>query len=138
MIHINFIGRLGADAEIKTLPNGSSLMIMNVATDEFSHGQKVTTWLRVITANERMFKLKDYLTKGKMLNINGVESVSVYKTKNDTYAASREVTVDRIEFVSNGTTTTTQTNNETPQQQQSASEKVIEQASEAVEDDLPF
>ena len=138
MIHINFIGRLGADAEIKTLPNGSSLMIMNVATDEFSHGPKVTTWLRVITANERMFKLKDYLTKGKMLNINGVESVSVYKTKNDTYAASREVTVDRIEFVSNGTTTTTQTNAETPQQQQTASEKVIEQASEAVEDDLPF
>ena len=46
MIHINFIGRLGADAEIKTLPNGSSLMIMNVATDEFSHGQKVTTWQR--------------------------------------------------------------------------------------------
>ena len=85
-----------------------------------------------------MFKLKDYLTKGKMLNINGVESVSVYKTKNDTYAASREVTVDRIEFVSNGTTTTTQTNAETPQQQQTASEKVIEQASEAVEDDLPF
>ena len=138
MIHINFIGRLGADAELKTLPNGSSLLSMNVATDEFSHGQKVTVWLRVVTANERMFKLKDYLTKGKMLNINGVESVSVYKTKNDTYAASREVTVDRIEFVSNGTTTTTQTNAETPQQQQTASEKVIEQASEAVEDDLPF
>lgn len=139
MIHINFIGRLGADAELKTLPNGSSLLSMNVATDEFSHGQKVTVWLRVVTANERMFKLKDYLTKGKMLNINGIETVSVYQTKNGTYAASREVTADRIEFVSSGTQTnaTTQASTE-PQQQQATAEKVVEQASEVVEDDLPF
>lgn len=139
MIHINFIGRLGADAELKTLPNGSSLLSMNVATDEFSHGQKVTVWLRVVTANERMFKLKDYLTKGKMLNINGIETVSVYQTKNGTYAASREVTADRIEFVSSGTQTTTTTQASTePQQQQATAEKVVEQASEVVEDDLPF
>ena len=139
MIHINFIGRLGADAELKTLPNGSSLLSMNVATDEFSHGQKVTVWLRVVTANERMFNLTCSLFPAAALPLRRIETVSVYQTKNGTYAASREVTADRIEFVSSGTQTTATTQASTePQQQQATAEKVVEQASEVVEDDLPF
>lgn len=98
MIHVEFIGRLGADAEVKTSKNGTNFMTMRMATDDYSNGKKETVWVNVVVPNDRYAKIAKYFTKGKMLWVHGTQSISVYKSHNGDYVPSIEVMVDRIDF----------------------------------------
>ena len=80
---VNLNGRLGADAEVKMGKNGNQFLSMRVATDEFKNGTKGTAWFNVIAdASERNMKMVQYLTKGRMLNIVGTETVDLFTNKN--------------------------------------------------------
>ena len=97
MVNIFVIGRLGADAEIRTKKDGSSMMTFNVAVDDFVNGTKTTTWLRVRNTNS--LHQAQYLKKGSPVSISGVETVSTFVNKAGETLISRDVLADRIEFV---------------------------------------
>ena len=62
--------RIGRDAEIKTLPSGTSLMSFPVAYDIGYGDKKRTQWLDCVMFGERVHKLAEYITKGKQLVIH--------------------------------------------------------------------
>ncbi len=70
------IGRLGADPEFRVTPNGSSVVNFNLATDESykdKNGQKVerTEWHRIVAWDKLAEICKQYLTKGKLIYVEG-------------------------------------------------------------------
>ena len=68
----HFIGRVGKDAEIIDGKNGKpSFLSMDVATDYYSRGENKTLWVRVRSNIEKHVKLAQYLTKGKMITVEG-------------------------------------------------------------------
>ena len=102
MVNVNFIGRLGGNAEVKVSQKGNQFVVMNVATDEFKKGEKSTSWLRVTCLDDRTLKMVPYLTKGKLISIIGTETVSAYQSRTGQLGVDRTVIADRIEFVGGG------------------------------------
>lgn len=106
-INVNFNGRLGADCEMKTSSNGRQFISMRVATDEFRNGKKETVWVNVADYSDKTKSMSEYLKKGSLVNIHGVESVGLYQNKNGETMISRDVISDRIDFVGGGASGTT-------------------------------
>jgi single-strand DNA-binding protein len=73
---VMLIGRLGADPEFRVTPNGSSVVNFNLATDESykdKNGQKIerTEWHRIVAWDKLAEICKQYLTKGKLIYVEG-------------------------------------------------------------------
>lgn len=104
MVHVQIIGRLGADAEVKTSKNGKSFISFRIATDEFKNGKNETSWLNVIDLTDKGQKMSPYLKKGTMVNVYGIETVDTYVNKLGETQISRDVVADRIDFVASSKT----------------------------------
>jgi single-strand DNA-binding protein len=70
------IGRLGKDPEVRYTPDGLMITSFNLATDEQwkdKSGQKVqkTEWHRIVTFGKLAEICGNYLTKGKMIFVEG-------------------------------------------------------------------
>ena len=46
MLHVHTIGRIGKDCQVISGAHGS-FMAMDIAVDDYSKGQNITTWIRV-------------------------------------------------------------------------------------------
>lgn len=103
MINVNFIGRLGRDAEVHSAQNGGQFISMNVATDVFNPQTKQndTIWLRVTDGSDRTMKMLQYLKKGTMLNIVGELRTSIYNGQNGP-SISHDVRCFNWDFVRSG------------------------------------
>ena len=71
-----FVGRLGADVEMRFTPNGQAVANFSVATDRTyknANGEqvRVTTWFRVSVWGKQAESCNQYLTKGSMVLIEG-------------------------------------------------------------------
>lgn len=106
MINVEFIGRLGADSEIRETKNGKKMVSFRVATDDFNGGERTTTWLNVMWTSDRAIKMQEHLKKGSHVDVRGVLRTSLYKTKAGESAISHDVFADRVDFVSSGSGTT--------------------------------
>lgn len=143
MVNINVIGRLGADAELIDGKNGQ-FASFRLAVDDRKNGKKETTWFRVTLNGDRAGKIVEYLTKGKLVNVIGTETVGTYQAKDGTTQISRDISASNVEFISVGSgSTTTETSTETTAETVSTGElkkPVIKVAETTVtsDDDLPF
>ena len=113
MVNVEFIGRLGADSEVKTGKNGNQFLSFRAATDEYRNGKNEASWLNVVCTSERAIKLHQWLTKGKAVSVHGVENVSTYTDRNGQVQVSRDVMADRVDFVNVGGSGQTQSNTST-------------------------
>ncbi|NJM40503.1 MAG: single-stranded DNA-binding protein [Anaerolineae bacterium] len=73
---ITVIGRLGKDPEMRYLPNGNPVTSFNVATDRKyndASGQLIseTTWFRVSVFGKSAETSNQFLSKGKMVLVEG-------------------------------------------------------------------
>lgn len=146
MVNINVIGRLGADAELINGKNGQ-FASFRLAVDDRKNSEKTTTWFRVTLNGERAGKLVEYLTKGKLVNVIGTESVGTYQAKDGSTQVSRDINASNVEFVSVGSGSTAsdtaaETTTETTEAVSTGTLKkpaavAAAKASEP-EDDLPF
>ncbi len=96
MVNINFCGRLGADAEVRQMQDGTQFLSFNVAVRDIKKKEKITTWLRVRYDN---VGLGQFLKKGSNVYVSGIESVSLYTNKNNEVQISRDVKAHAIEFI---------------------------------------
>lgn len=150
MVNVEFIGRLGADSEVKTGKNGNRFISFRVATDEYRNGKNEASWLNVVCTSERAIKLHQWLTKGKAVSVHGVENVGTYIDRNGQTQVSRDVMADRVDFVNVGGSGQTQSNSATTTQGQAnviaptniappaGTMKPQETTPAKDEDDLPF
>ena len=100
-VKVNVIGRLGADAEVRESKNGK-FVTFRVATDEFKNNTNETVWLSVSDFTSRTLKLAEYLKKGKLIDLSGVETCRIYNDKNGQPQIARDIIADRVEFVNFG------------------------------------
>lgn len=73
---VTIIGNLGADPELRYLPDGTAVCNLSVATnrrwnDANGQRQEETTWFRVSVWGRRAEVANQYLTKGRQLLIEG-------------------------------------------------------------------
>lgn len=78
MLYVHTIGRIGKDCQVITGTHGS-FIAFDMAVDDYSHGNSVTTWVRVRSKKENHIRLSEYLTKGRLLLIEGTLSASQWK-----------------------------------------------------------
>lgn len=101
MLNVDFVGRLGADCEEKMSAKGNPFLSMRVATDDFksSTTERTTVWVRVLYPGERAIRIKEFLTKGRLVQVRGILRASVFVDRNNEHQVSLDVTADRIDFV---------------------------------------
>ncbi len=98
MIYANVVGRLGADAELKTSKSGKQYVSMRIASNEYVNGETVTTWVGVVWHGERALKMREYFKKGSMAVVWGTLRNTLYDNKNGEKAISVDVYADRVDF----------------------------------------
>lgn len=115
MVNVNFIGNLGADAELKTTKDGKQFLTFSIATDTFVKGNKERVWFRASLFDERRsVELATKLKSGSHVYVSGTLNSHIYYNSNGDASISRNLNVYNIEFVSSSRQENKE-NTETPQ-----------------------
>lgn len=103
MINTNFVGRLGADAELRSTKNGKQYASFRVAVEDFKENAKTTTWVRVSDFTARGINMVQHLKKGSGVMVHGALRASCYKpTVGEEWQTSIEVNSYQTDFCSLG------------------------------------
>lgn len=103
MLYSNFVGRIGKDGAKVISGVKGNFISMDVATDFYSKGENKTMWIRVRSNKENHVKLAEYLTKGKMILVQGQQLEDSTWIGKDGEAHSQHVIIaDSIDFVRTG------------------------------------
>jgi len=105
--HVNLIGNLGMDPEVKTLENGKKLARFSIATnDRFRNAEgeqiKETQWHQVIAWGGSATIAENFLKKGKEVALSGRLSHRSYEDKDGNTRFLTEVIVNEIVLLGNG------------------------------------
>ena len=79
-----------------------SFIAFDIAVDDYSHGNSITTWVRVRSKKENHIRLSEYLTKGRLLLVEGTLSTSLWKDKEDNPQIQISISADVLKFISTG------------------------------------
>lgn len=101
MIYTHTIGRIGRDCQTINGSHGTFIAV-NIAVDDYANGENITTWVRVKSSKENHLKLADYLTKGKLILVQGTLSSSIWTNKNGESQVQLSISADSIDFVTVG------------------------------------
>ena len=77
-------------------------MAMNIAVDDYAKGQNVTTWVKVRSSKENHIRLAEYLTKGRLVLVEGTLSSSLWRDKNGESQIQLSITAESIAFINTG------------------------------------
>ncbi len=109
---ITIIGRLGRDPEMRYLPSGDPVTSFSVATDRAwndknGQRQRETTWFRVTVFGKQAEVVNQYLSKGKMVLVEGrlrpdpkTGGPAIYQRQDGTVGASFEIVANTVRFLS--------------------------------------
>ncbi len=135
------IGRLGKDPELKYTSSGKAMTSFSLATSERwtdKDGQKQdkTTWHNIVAWGRQAEVMKEYLTKGKEVYIEGRIDNRSYEDKENVKKYISEIVVQSFQFVGS------RNSGDSSSQQTPASEPSTSSAPQAGsasdDDDLPF
>lgn len=96
------IGRLVADPELRTTPNGVSVCSFRIAVDRSytpKDGEKVADFIDIVAWRERAEFVCRYFSKGKPILVEGSIQTRSYTDKNDQKRTAVEVVADNLRFV---------------------------------------
>ena len=77
-------------------------MAMDIAVDDYSRGQNTTTWIRVRSNKDNHIHLSEYLTKGRLILVDGTLLSSLWKDKNGESQIQLSITAESIAFINTG------------------------------------
>ncbi len=136
------IGRLGQDPEMKYTPSGTAVANFSVATnhavkDQDGNFNEKTEWHRIVAYGRTAEIAGEYLTKGKLVFIEGRIQTRSWEDQNGQKRYMTEIVCANMQLLgSKGDTEAapeiTNGEDETPQQEETAKQESEE------EDDLPF
>jgi len=101
------VGNLGADPELKYTPSNRAVCNLSVATNEVwkdKNGQKQerTEWHRVNVWGEQAENCAKFLSKGRMIYVEGRLQTRSWDDKDGKKRYSTEVVADRVVFLGGG------------------------------------
>lgn len=98
------IGHLGRDPEMRYTPGGQAVTNFSVATtrkwmDKNGQQQEKTTWFRVVAWDKLAELCNQYLTKGKLVLVEGDIDASAFTGQDGQPRASLELTARNVRFL---------------------------------------
>ena len=93
-------GRLTADPELKTTPNGVSVTSFSIAVDRrYKAGEeKQTDFINIVAWRQTAEFISKYFQKGKMIGIKGSIQTRKYQDKDGNNRTSWEVQAENVYF----------------------------------------
>ena len=94
-------GRLTANPELKSTTNGTSVCTFTIASDEDikrEDGSRATDFIDCVAWGARAEFVSRYLSKGRMVIVEGRPKPRTYKDKNDVTHKVTELRVDSVFF----------------------------------------
>ena len=136
---ITIVGYLGRDAELRYTPQGTAVCNFSVATterrkDKAGEFQDVTTWFNVSVWGSRAEQTSQYLSKGKLVYIEGRLTQREYQDRDGNTRTSLDVNASDLQFVG------PRGEDAPPVRDESSAKAHSQQAAAApvTEDDIPF
>ena len=135
------VGNLGADPEIKYLPNGNAVTNLSLATTDTwkdkTSGQKQerTEWHRISFFGRSAETIAEYATKGSMLLVEGSIQTRKWQDKEGADRYTTEIKGDRFQFLGGGSGERKERPAQDAKPEQTPEEKP---AQEDFDDDIPF
>ena len=103
MLYSNFVGRIGKNGAKIVNGKAGNFLSMDVATDIYSKGENRTMWIRVRSSKPNHIKLSEYLTKGRLVLVQGAQVEDSVWTGKDGLTHSQHVIIaDSIDFIRTG------------------------------------
>ncbi len=144
------IGHLGADPEVRHMPNGTAVANINLATSESwkdkvtGEPQDRTEWHRVVLFQRLAEIVAEYLKKGAKVYIEGRLQTRKWQDKTtgqDRYTT--EIIANEMQMLDSRGSSNKESASFTPNNSYAARPKQeasqsVEMASEAFDDDIPF
>lgn len=132
-------GRLTADAELKTTPNGVSVCSFDIAVDSGYGDNKQTNFIKIVAWRGTAEFVSKYFNKGSMIGIEGSIQTRRYTDKNGNNRTAFEVVANNVQFVESKKNNDVSINPENdPLQQVSNNLNNFNDMGEVDTDDLPF
>ena len=95
-------GRLTADPELKTTPNGVSVTSFSIAVQrkqKNSNDEYETDFINIVAWRQTAEFITKYFKKGTMIGIEGSIQTRKYKDKDDRMRIAFEVVANNVQFV---------------------------------------
>lgn len=94
-------GRLTADPELKTTPNGVSVTSFSIAVDRrYKQGEeKQTDFINIVAWRQTAEFITKYFSKGSMIGIEGSIQMRRYQDKDGNNRTAFEVIANNVQFI---------------------------------------
>lgn len=94
-------GRLTADPELKTTPNGISVTSFSIAVDRRyrSSEERQTDFINIVAWRQSAEFITKYFKKGNLIGIEGSIQTRRYQDKNGNNRTAFEVVANNVQFV---------------------------------------
>ena len=94
-----FTGNIGRDPELKTLPNGTSVLNFSVAAASGFGDKKNTFWVRCAMFGSRAEAMGKYLRKGLMVAVSGELNLRTFDARDGSKGTSLELNVHELQLM---------------------------------------
>ena len=148
---IIIVGYLGRDPELRYTPQSTAVCNFSVAVSEKKRDkagdfQDITTWFRVTLWGKQAENASKYLTKGRLIYIEGRLHIEEWTDRDGKNRTTLEVTATDMQFIDNrsqdsGDNSNASTNEEfsgTSDAETSFQTNPTSQATQTSDDDIPF
>jgi single-strand DNA-binding protein len=103
MNNVVLIGRLTKDPEVRYIPQSETAVAnFTLAVDRPLAKEKTADFIRVVTFGKTAELCERFLTKGRLVGVQGRIQTGSFKTKEGETRYTTEVYADRVEFLDRG------------------------------------
>jgi single-strand DNA-binding protein len=102
MNHIDLIGRLTRDPELRYTPSGVAVANFDLAVDRPTtnqQGERETDFIRIVTWQKQAEVVANYLKKGRLVAVEGRLQIRNYETQDGQKRKAAEVVASRVQFL---------------------------------------
>ena len=133
-------GRLTADPELKTTPNGISVTRFSIAVNRnYGSGEdRQTDFINIVAWRHSAEFVAKYFKKGNLIGIEGSIQTNKYQDKNGNNRTSFEVVANNIQFVESKRDSASVSDAGAPASFSNADTNDFADLGDATDDDLPF
>ncbi len=133
-------GRLTADPELKTTPNGISVTTFSIAVDRRyrSGEERQTDFINIVAWRQSAEFITKYFKKGNLIGIEGSIQTRRYQDKNGNNRTAFEVVANNVQFVESKRDASSALPEGEPASFSNASANDFADLGDATDDDLPF
>ncbi len=130
-------GRLTADPELKTTPNGISVTTFSIAVDRRyrSGEERQTDFINIVAWRQSAEFITKYFKKGSLIGIEGSIQTRRYQDKNGNNRTAFEVVANNVQFVESKRDSAPSSE---PASFSNADVNDFADLGDAADDDLPF